>query len=324
MSLFDRDAVQTFSQSSAQINFDSRNHLAIGSNSLIIIKRIEKDKQQNERRTAMVMVEGELQGRISAAGQSPLNLEITTPAAVSRINSKTPAQSTDFRISVNPDKSSSIVVFKGQAEVTAAGRTVRVAEGTGVTVKQGQAPRAAVRLPPPPSLLTPLDRSVVSFRETVPRTRLAWNGQPGEAFHLQLARDSAFKDIVVDKKLNEPEFVHGNLKKGKYYWRVSKLNDSCEGHPSGLRQFEMSQVLAAPELQVTFPPGPVTEAHATVTGKSTPGIKVYVGGKMTPLDASGAFSEVVPIRSGMNLVTIEAIDAAGNVTYKSQYVQGSF
>lgn len=325
MALFDRDAVQTSHKSSAQISFDNRNYLTIGGNSLVIIKRIEKDTNLNQRRTAMVMLEGELQGQTAASGQGPLNLEITTPSAVSKIS---PAASgipgTDFRISVNPDKSSSIVVYKGQAEVSAQGRTVKIPEGNGVTVRQGQAPGAVVRLPSAPSLTAPGHQSTVHYREAAPRVRLAWNGAAGETFHLQLARDAAMKEMVIDKKFAAPEFFHGNLKKGSYFWRVSRVDDGREGRASEVRRFDVLQNLVPPALQVTFPAGQVREEQITVSGVAAPGAMVYVGGKAAAIDASGTFSHTLPIRSGMNLVTVEAVDPAGNVTYRSQYVQGRF
>jgi len=325
MSLFERDAVKTFNQASAQITFDPQNYLSIGSNSLIIIKRIEKVVTTDQRRSAMVMVEGELRGQIASSAQNPLHLEITTPSAVSRIiPGKDGTQNTDFRISVNPDHSSSIVVYKGQAEVSARGRTVTVSEGSGVTVKEGQVPKSAVRLPVTPVLTAPVDRSIVRFRELVPRVRFTWAGKAGETFRLQLARDMAFKDIVIDSKLNEPEFVHGNLKKGSYYWRVSRIEEGREGRSSELRHFDISQELTQPSLEVTFPAGPIREEQFILSGKTAPGVKVYVDGKLASTDEAGAFTQQVPLRFGMNLVTVEAVDAAGNVTYRSQYVQGRF
>ena len=323
MQLYDHDAVQTFDQSSAKINFDPRNYLTLGSNSLVIIKKIEKITNRNQRRSAMVMVEGELLGKITSSGSNPLDLEITTPSAVSRITSGPGGKrDADFRISINPDKSSSIVVYKGQAEVTAQGRTVRINKGSGVTVKQGQAPKAPVPLPPAPALSLPGNRSTIYFRESAPKVRMAWNGSAGEAYHLQVARDAAFKEMVIDKKVSEPQFVHGNLKKGNFYWRVSKIEEGREGEAGEVRIFDLSQELAPPELQVKFPGGPVGGDHALISGKTTPGVRVYVSGKPAAIDASGDFSHEVAIRSGMNLITVEAINASGNVTYRSQYVQG--
>lgn len=325
MSLFDRDAVQTFSQASAQINFDSRNYLTLGSKSLVIIKRIERDPNLNQRRTALIIVEGELQGRIASSGQHPLQLEVATPSAVARVFSgKSGAPKTDFRVSVNPDQSSSIVVYRGEAEVSALGRTVKVTENSGVTVRQGQAPQAAVPLPAAPALTAPAERSVIHFRELAPRVRLAWAGKAGETFRLQLARDAAFKEMVVDRRCSGPEFVHGNLKKGSYYWRVSSVDQWREGRFAETRRFEIVQQLSAPTLLVSFPVGTVAEDSFILSGTTAPGSKVFVGGKPASTDGAGAFSFEVAIRPGMNLVTVEAVDPVGNVSYRSHYVQGRF
>lgn len=326
MTLYDHDAIQTFRESSAQINFDSRNYLTMGSNSLVIIKKIEKDRSLNQRRSVMVIVDGDLQGHIASNGQNPLLLEISTPSAVAKMLPGVSSNpKTDFKISINPDQSSTIVVYNGQAEVSAQGRTVRVSENSGVTVKQGQAPRSATQLHAPPSQTSPSDRSTIRYRELTPRVRFNWSGGKGnDAYHLQVAKDNTFKEMLVDKRIAGTEFVHGNLKKGIYFWRISSIEEGREGRMSKTIQFELVQELAPPTLQVTFPSGPVLEERFVVVGSTNPGNRIFVAGNQVPTDTGGAFSCEVPIKPGMNLVTVEAVDETGNVTYRSHYVQGRF
>src|SRR2546425_1147152 len=65
MALRDRDAIQTLDRSNATITFDDSNYLDMGQNSLVIIQRLEEDPVLKERRSLLLMVEGELRRRVS-------------------------------------------------------------------------------------------------------------------------------------------------------------------------------------------------------------------------------------------------------------------
>ncbi|RNC73219.1 MAG: hypothetical protein ED859_00480 [Desulfuromonadales bacterium] len=101
----------------------------------------------------------------------------------------------------------------------------------------------------------------------------------------------------------------------------SKRNDVSI---SGARRVEIRQDLAPPPLQVTFPAGAVTEERFVLAGSTEPGARVFVSGKGVPATETGTFTTEVTIRPGMNLVAVEVVDGAGNVTYRSHYVQGRF
>ncbi len=318
MSLFDRDAIQTLEESSAQIRFDSRNYVNMGSNTLVIIRKMEKSLVSRQRRSVWVIANGELSGRLDTA-----KLEITMPTAVAQLNTK-PGFLTDFRISINPDQSSSIVIYKGEADVSADGTTIKVGENKGVTVKQGQAPQVVDLLQPPAQLL-PADGNAIPFREQPPQIRFSWESPPyATSFRLQIASDRTFKNILFDRRLGENLFTHGNLKKGVYFWRVSSIRDGLEGKPGKATRLEVKQSIAPPPLKVTFPSGTVMEDRFVLRGSTSRGATVYVGGKQVQTDEDGAFSCEVSLRSGMNLVTVEAFDTVGNAAYRSQYVQRGF
>jgi len=321
MPLYDHDAVQTLGLSSAQIKFDRNNYMKIGGNSLVIIKNKEKESVHSERRLALVVVDGELEGRIAS---KRLNVAVSTPAATVSASGAGRGDS-DFRISVNPDHSSTVVVFNGTASVSAGGKTVRVGADSGVTVRPGEAPSAVRPLPAAPVLKFPLEGPQVPYRDLPPRVRFLWSpGQEGDLYHLQVARDKAFKDLLVDRRVTDASFTHGNLKNGTYFWRVSRVAEGVEGRMSRAMRFDTAQNLASPPLKVNFPAGAVLEDHFVLIGSTTPGTSILVGGSPVATDARGGFSCEVPLRGGMNLVTVEAVDASGNVALKSRYIHGRF
>ncbi len=322
MKLYNRDAVQTFEGSEARITFDADNYLRMGSHSLVIIKRLEKDPWLNQRRSFMVMVEGELSGRIAAAGEGAMQVEVATPEAVARILPDSSGQEADFKISVLPDQSSSIVVYQGSAEISAQGKRVRVEANQGLTLRPGEEPAAPAALPDPPQLSQPADGTVTSFRDLPPRTLFSWSPQTaGDQYRFTLARDAEFENILVDVLVDKPEFVHGSLKPGTYHWRVSSLRDGCEGLPGAPRTLQLAQDREPPRLQVDYPQAPVAPERFTLRGSAEAGSRVFVDGRETAVDAQGRFASEITLGAGLNSILVEAVDSAGNIAYQGGIVQ---
>ncbi|HEY5648650.1 MAG TPA: hypothetical protein VIU33_04070 [Nitrospiria bacterium] len=326
MPLYDRDAIQTHTRSSARISFDPENHIDLGEKSLIIIRRLQEDPILRERRSFLVMFEGELRGRLSPKGNKGVYFEVETPSSVARITSRDIEEGpTDFSIKMNPDQSSVISVFKGLAEVEAQGQTVEVRANQAATVKPGQAPLVPEPLPEPPVLTEPGDEQIFYFRDLPPSIRFEWKTKKRQqAFHMVLAKDPEFKEIVFQEFTEEPKFRHGNLRGGTYYWRVSALEEKREGNPSPMGTFQIIQNRTPPSLMVNFPPETADQNAYTLSGKTDPGVEIRVGGKQVKTDSKGDFAFPLKLRNGINVVVVEAVDPAGNVSYQSKLINGKF
>lgn len=322
MPLFNRDAVQTLKRATATITFDESNRLEMGENSLIIIQRLNNDTVLREKRSFMVMVEGELRGSIGEKDETSVHVEVATPSAVARIRSQqSESGKADFKISVNPDKSSTIAVYQGVAELTAQGRTVRIEANQAANVKLGEAPTGPEGLPDPPKPGRPSDASLYVYRDLPPRIHFSWTSDAGaKEYRMVIASDPDFRDIVFEDKLAKSGFVHGNLRKGDYYWRVSAIEDGLEGTYSAIRRIKVAQDRTPPALRVQFPPENVDRDFVILTGSAEPGARIFVGGRAVPTEKTGRFKSRVALREGINVVLVEAFDEVGNVTYRSQLV----
>ncbi len=326
MALRDRDAIQTLDRSNATITFDDNNYLDMGQNSLVIIQRLEEDPVLKERRSFLVMVEGDLRGRIAGAGDSVVRLEVATPGAVTRIQ-RTPASEGElkFKISVHPDRSSTIAVYEGFADVVARGQIVRVGANQSTVVGADGAPADLVPLPASPVLDAPADGVRVYYRDLPPRIQFAWSALPGaKAYHFVLARDPAFRSIVDEDYPAPAGLTHGNLRTGTYYWRVSGLDGTREGGFSRPRGFEVTQDREPPFLEVRLPPPTTKENRFRLAGRTEPGARVLVGGERVPTNEAGEFEYDLQLRPGINLVVVQAVDPAGNVSFRSQMVNLKF
>jgi hypothetical protein len=322
--LYDRDAVQTLQRSSAYIDFGNESYLNMGSNSLVVIKRQAPDAQAPERKRLILMVEGDLRGRISGSGGEPSQMEITTPRAVAVIHTQNGGDA-DFKVTVNPDKSSIIAVYKGVADVTAGDKTVRIEENSAVTVNLDQALSVTKPLPSRTELIAPAASDRFLYRTLSPRIVFTWKEFPGATrYHLVVARDQAFQDVVLDEQISGNEFTHGSLKQGTYYWRASALVGPLEGPFAVPLRFYLEQKRTPPLLVVNGSPKKVSRKSCEFSGHTEPGARVFINGKEVPTTPQGEFRHAVALERGINIIVVEAVDAVGNVSYRSSRVHGKF
>ena len=320
--LYDRDAVQTLDRSAATIRFDENTSLDLGANTLVIIKRLRQDPLFREKHSSMVLVDGELRGNIAESEQKSVHLEIDTPGAkVRTIKSPRAKGSVDLKVSVNRDKSSTIAVYNGSAEIVGQDKKVILEANQSTKVAPNQAPAAPTPLPDRVKLRSPSDSGLYYYRDRPSEIRFVWQDRPGATgYHFVLARDPSFHDIVTDEQLSKPRFIQGNLKKGTYFWKVSTLEKTCEGSFSETRQFRVVQDQEPPTLQVRFPPKTIHSESYTLCGKAEPGARVFVGGRRVRTTRTGEFHYNLKLRPGTNVIVVEAIDAVNNVAYRSQRV----
>ncbi len=326
MKLYNQDAVQTLNRSTALIYFDDQNEIDLGENSLIVIRRMEHDLIFKEKRSYMVVIEGELRGRMGGAQDDGVYLEVTTPNAVTRLQNVAKSDvPLEFRINVEDDNSSSITLFSGQAEVEAQGETIFLEQGQITRILGNDAPSAPIAVPEMVKQLTPTKDQNYVYRSLPPQVELSWESSfELTEYHLQLARDRKFSDIVLDERLKELAFMHGNLQPGDYFWRISGLRGEDEGNFSPVRKFRLIQDKEPPQLEVRFPQPKVTTATVEVTGKSESGSQIFISGQRVESADNGDFQYMLPISRGMNVIVIEAIDQAGNISFDSKIVTGVY
>jgi hypothetical protein len=325
MQLYDRDAVQTLQRSSAYLDFGDQSYLNMGSNSLVVIKSQTPDVQAPERKRLILMVEGDLRGRISGSGGEPRQMEITTPRSVAVIQTQQNGGDAEFKVTVNPDKSSIIAVYQGGADVTAGEKTVRVEENSAVTVRLDQTFSVTKPLPSRPELIAPAAYNRFLYRMLSPRIVFTWKELPGATqYHFVLARDQTFQDVVLDEQISGTEFTLGSLKQGTYYWRTSALVGHLEGSFTVPLQFYVEQKRTPPLLVVNGSPEKVSKESCEFSGHTEPGARVFINGKEVLTTPEGEFRHAVALERGINIVVVEAVDAAGNVSYRSSRVHGKF
>jgi hypothetical protein len=325
MPLHTRDAVQTAPNSSASLRVGGTGTIDMGEKSLVILQRMEKDLARREKRSFLLMVDGEMRGRIEGTKEDPVAVNVASAGGVGRIVSRGGNEgATDFRVSVNPDRTTTYSVFEGTAEVEGMGRTVAVGSNQYTIVGLSAPPTAPAALPAAPAPVGPADGAEYVFRSLPPQLLFSWaDGEPAEAYRITLALDPGFRNRLVDEWVARPAFSHGNLPAGTYYWRVSAKRGGIEsGYPKS-RTVRLVQSVVPPVLRAEAFPVPNGDG-AMVRGMTAPGASLLVAGKAVVPGEKGEFDCIVPLERGINRIVVESSDTAGNTAYRSLRVVGKY
>ncbi len=331
MELYQNDGIRTLKSSSAEIKFPTGELLRLHENSLAIIRPEEKKEEVN-------LLAGEL--RASKA-------KVITASAIIEPKITPEGINPDFRTKIKEDKTTLVAVYKGEVDVTAQGKTLTIPAGFGSEIKVAavpslpiplpsleiepklkSAPPEAVAQPPQPTgkeEVPPLLPGIQKFsletalpkekREVVPKEE---ETAPGILqYHLQIAKDKEFKNLVVDEtgELSEKIDLKHDLTDGAYFWRIAWLdNRGLESKFSETQGFILDS--KAPQLEVYFPEEneKIAGEFIYLKGKTEKGVKVTVDEKVVPVDGEGNFEISLLYPSGKYKLNLNAIDIAGNKT----------
>lgn len=238
----------TLDASSAEVLFIDETQLQLGPNTLVVIlgrsaQRVDAGGGSEARlergtlRASLAALSG------SAPAATPRQITVQTPAATTQVGAGTSLVDVDAR------RTTRLSVHQGTSSIRAAGRSVQVNEGFGSRADRGRAPRAPQPLPGAPTWATPFAPLVLvsgedrgSVRGTYAR---AATGPAPVVWHVQLARDTQFNDLIVDARV--PAAVtnlDAQLIPGVYFARVSAVDaDGFEGRPSAAATMRVSSVL---------------------------------------------------------------------------------
>ncbi len=330
LDLNNRDSVQTLSRSGAVIRFFNDDVLTLGENTLVIINQVQDDMFSNKKRSVLTLVDGELWGRVTptrktSAGASSYEIAINGSVAKIKLDDKKGGKP-EFKIVVDPKtKIAALTMYKGEAEIATEGLIQLIQSRESVQLEIDKPTPIPQPIPDPPVLIQPKHGFEAIYRDLPPRINFEWQeATAARAYHFMLARDNVFLDVVDQATVELPYFTHGNLKEGEYYWKVSTINIGGEGEFSEIMHLKVIRDDLPPRLKVRFPPKTLTISRYNITGETEPGAKVLIDGQEVEVNANGQFSFDFQLRSGSNVIVVEAIDTQGNIAYETARIYGKF
>jgi len=326
MPLHDHDAVQTMKRASAVIGLGEEQQLELGQNTLVVLKRMDRNLLSSAKRSYHLMVDGELRGRLVGGKDKSVQLEIETPSGVARFKKSTdPEEEVQFKIQVGPDKVSTVTVEKGEAEIETQEQKVVVKAGEYAKLVKDEPPSAPKRLLGSPQPEFPAPESVFQYRAQSPQIEFRWEKiKAAESYRFILSKDRSGRERIQDQIVDEPRYACTPLDEGDFYWSVTGIQDGVEITKAVPTRLRMARDRVAPGLHVEFPEGPVTEDTFILHGSTDPSSRIVVCGEEVDIDEKGGFKHPIPLKPGLNVVVVESFDQSGNVTYRSQIINRKY
>ncbi len=311
--LMEMDRVRTLSESYAGVLFRDEKRLRLEENSLALIQKMRSNKLKNTEDLSIRLLEGDL-SVFFGGGKSGSNFRLEIPGIETKINSSR------FWVS-HDDKATRFSNFDGELEISIGKDSLVIGKNQGSVVKRNQKKLKLNNLLPKTNLISP------PASATVLGDRLVLEWEPVKGAHrywVEISNDKMFDRIVYSKKtFTSTRYICENVPNDIYYWRVSAVDEN--GLPSPKSEIRVVSVLKdtiPPYLRITFPTkgAVVRDGIITLLGEAELGASIIVKGKRLRLDPMGNFRAWVPLSLGLNPLSIEARDKAGNVTHKKLYV----
>ena len=230
-----RDGIRTYRQSSAELGFDDGSQLRINEESLVFLREVGQ-KLEGASRQSLEVVEGQADVEARAAVDAlPPDIEVILGDATARTR-VAPGAAAQARTRKTHAGAAQLMVFGGEAELAAEGRSVTVATGMGTAAEAGKPPKPPEKLLPAPAPIHPAKGAAYEHSNPL----FTWAPVEGAAgYVVEVCRDASCGQIVDRATgLNETSWTPRGLPLGELHWRVTAQGASgLDGFPSAAVTF---------------------------------------------------------------------------------------
>ncbi|MBI1951414.1 MAG: hypothetical protein HYS34_08635, partial [Acidobacteria bacterium] len=328
MPLYEDDAVRTFDRSSATIAFGPDDLLEVDQNALVIIK--PRPGGAGESEISLALLSSDFLDSLASKPAAEQAKAIRVAAARRQITIRpVPAaggagEKTRVALRTLPDQSTGVSALSGSlrikgprgGEVVLKEKMVTRVTDTGIL-----APRL---LPGSPNPIFPDDGATYAFAKRMRQVELKWSpADRARAYRLVVATEPSFRRVFADEKVGGTSFRVRVQQPGTYYWRVrAQDGDGFAGPYSAVRSVKTVFDESPPPLSILSPPEMFVSPSPSVDlkGRTEREARVKVNGQKVKVGEDGTFVFPLALKEGVNLITVEAIDPAGNSEYGKRLI----
>lgn len=310
--LVEFERVRTLSDSTTQVTFRDLSRLRLNANSNATIQRMRSDPLTGTEVTKVSLVNGDFYALLNQLSEKTA-FEVDVPGVETTTNSG------DFWIKNDATGARFVNYDTPALEITDGGETIEVRENEGLVLSSSGAERAEVL--DAPSLVSP-GLGAILYDGFAP---LGWSAFDGaEAYWVEVAIDPGFNQMQVSEwGVRGTAFDTAPLPPRTYHWRVAALDRlGLPGQWSVPQSFTL-RVDKTPPFLTLLAPGDgeiVTRPQIEVFGASEPEADVQLNGEAVPLGSDGSFILETTLQPGPNILTLRAVDRAGNESQTAQTV----
>lgn len=315
------DAIQTFARSTAVMEVNNESQLTMGENSLIVFDQNAADPFLADSNSVLVMIDGELSGSLSGATKSRFRFGVNLPNSDVTLQPRKPGDDVEFLITVNDDKSTTVNVHEGTAQVVSNDGTLKtIGDRQSVTIDPSGSDLRVSTLARAPLPTAPSDDAAITYRNVPARIEFSWSAVPhADRYHIVIARKPDFSERVVDDDVVGTSFTHGALGAGTYYWHVRSRTGWSQSAQSPARRLHVRQDLEPPRLELEPPPDTIQAGAWRLHGRTDADATVFVD-EVPVVHEDGRIDYPIELRPGANVIVVKAIDGVGNLSYGSLLV----
>ena len=221
--LQERDGVRTFEKSSSELKFDNDSRMIVSEESVVFLRETPPAPENVSRKAIEIRAgQADLDVKQGPNGvQNGFEFHIGDTVGTTRPGSEGKGASRARRAS---DGGSRIMVYDGESEVTAAGKTVAVPQGMGIAVTADGRTNGPEKLMQAPKPISPNESQTFDFSNPT----FDWDPTPGaSSYTVEVCRDPECGQLV-DRSVGVrmTRWTPRVLPIGVLYWRVSAASAS--------------------------------------------------------------------------------------------------
>ena len=306
------DRIRTYSGAYAEVVFDDGSSLNIKPDSLIIVKNLEQDVRTKVTRSSVRVVKADIEATIQKPTIEGSEFTIETDDSVATIREKSRLQ-----VASTEGAGSSFKIIQGLVRLVSGETSVEVGDLVAVSVSATGTISPRRPLPAPPTLSIPEPLQTVPVADAASgKVVFSWAHPPGGGtYSLAISKDRNFNNLVYERHgIASNAFQVAGLGEGVYFWRVSTRRADLDGPPSPGRALRIVEdrippLIEVEKLVVSRSGG---EATLLLEGVTDPETRLTLEGRPLAVGASGRFSYVGPVPSGLSRLVLEGVDPFGN------------
>ncbi|HUQ49505.1 MAG TPA: hypothetical protein VM056_02230 [Terriglobales bacterium] len=311
------DVVQTGPEGMAKIIFADQTNYTVKQDSLIVVEENSTNAAQ-QTRVAVNVTTGTVDLTTATYAQGSKSQVIVAGA--------TATLAPDSQAVVRNDPRSDqheILVKKGSGEVNRAGEIVSLSNFEKVSFKADATQMTKDREVGPPILIDPSNMMPI-FASGTGQVKFSWTPLDNvKAYHIRVSRNPYFTQMVLDRRIPQPELTVAGIPEGAYYWTVQSVDErGRESVESERNKFSVVPKNNDDGLSLELEPFVQHGRIIEVRGKTDTTARVMVNGGEVPfISPDGKFRYLTPpLPNGENIITVTAQNTRGGVSTQTKRV----